>query len=302
MDSSPVSSSSRPRRWLRKVSRIALLVYLGLCAAMYMLQDWMIFPGRSAQGTAVAEVRPVAGQELLHLPTAKGETIAMLYGAAQLPDGSAAPDASSRPTILYFFGNAMSLSGCLEEFSHFRRLGCNVAVAEFVGYGLSTGKASEAAIYRTADTAYDALVARRDVDARQIIPVGWSLGATAAIHLASTRKVAGLATFSAFTSMHDMGRQILPWLPTSLLEKYRFDNLAKMPLVKCPAFLAHGTIDDLVPFSMNARLAAACGTSAQAVAVSGADHNYIFQVGGKDLMMNLGSFIEGIHRSVEKKQ
>jgi fermentation-respiration switch protein FrsA (DUF1100 family) len=257
----------------------------------------MIFPGRSTQGTAAGHVPSVPGQELLQLHTANGETIAVLFGAAQLPNGLPRPDAASRPTLLYFYGNASSISYSLQEFSDFRRLGCNVAIAEFVGYGLSSGKAGEDAIYRTADTAYEALLSRKDIDPNQIIPVGWSLGATAAIHLASTKPVAGLVTFSAFTSMHDMGRQILPWFPTGLFEKYRFDNLRKMEQVKCPVFLAHGTIDDLVPYAMNARLVAAVRGRVTAVPVEGADHNGIYMVGGKKLMAKLGAFVDDIHLS-----
>ena len=160
---------------------------------------------------------------------------------------------------------------------------------------MSTGKPSEAGIYATADTAYLYLLTRPDIDRRQIIPIGWSLGAAAAIHLASSKPVAGLATFSAFTSMPDMGHAMLPWLPVSLLAKYRFDNERKMADVKCPIFMAHGTVDSLVPFEMNARLVAAAKGPITAIPVIGGDHNDIFQIGGKDLMRRLEAFIEQIH-------
>jgi fermentation-respiration switch protein FrsA (DUF1100 family) len=294
------SAKARPSGWTRwscRILRMTFLVYLGLCAGCAMLQDRMIFPGRSTQGTLAAHVASVPGQELLRLRTANGETIAVLFGPAQLPNGLPRPDAAARPTLLYFYGNASSISYSLQEFSDFRRIGCNVAVAEFVGYGLSSGKAGEDAIYRTANTAYEALLSRKDIDPHQIIPVGRSLGATAAIHLASTKPVAGLVTLSAFTSMHDMGRQILPWFPTGLFEKYRFDNLRKMEQVKCPVFLAHGTMDDLVPYAMNARLIAAARGRVTAVPVEGADHNDIYVVGGKKLLAKLGAFVDDIHQA-----
>ena len=289
-----VKNPLRRRRWWLKILRIGLAVYLGLAVTMYFLQDWMIFPGAATQGRAEAAVRPAADEQLVALPTASGEKITLLFGPALRPDGSPHPDAAHRPTILYFYGNAMSLSACAAEFAEFRRLGANVAIAEFVGYGLSTGKPSEAGVYTTADTAYQYLLTRADVDRKRIVPVGWSLGAAAAIHLASSKPVAGLATFSAFTSMADMGRQILPWLPTSMLLHHRFENEKKMASVTCPVFMAHGTVDSLVPFSMNARLAAAAKGRVTVVPVTGGDHNDIFQVGGTGLLHQLGEFLDRV--------
>jgi uncharacterized protein len=293
---SPGAKSSRSRRWLKKILKIAVCTYVGLAIVLYSLQTWMIFPGHSTQGTPAAAVRPARDQELVMLPTSSGEKIALLFAPAQRPGGSPHPQAASRPTLLYFYGNAMSLSGCYGELQHFRRLGCNVAIAEFVGYGLSTGKPSEAGIYATAEAAYDYLLTRADVDRRQIIPVGWSLGAAAAIDLASRKPVAAVATFSAFTNMGEMGRKLLPWFPTSLLLKHRFENERKMANVSVPCFLAHGTGDSLVPFAMNAKLAAAARGAVTVVPVSGGDHNDIFELGGTALMRKFGEFVESVHQ------
>ena len=101
--------------------------------------------------------------------------------------------------------------------------------------------------------------------------------------------------------MPDMGQAMLPWLPVSLLAKYRFDNERKMADVKCPIFMAHGTVDSLVPFAMNARLVAATKGPGTAIPVIGGDHNDIFQIGGKDLMQRLGTFIEQIHLNLKSE-
>src|SRR4051794_9609496 len=255
----------------------------------------MIFPGASTKGIPEAVVRPAADQTLVRLATSTNETIALLYAPALLPDGSPHPNAAHRPTILYFYGNAMTISGCYDELHHFRRLGANVAIAEFIGYGLSTGKPSERNVYATADAAYDYLCSRPDVDPAQIIPTGWSLGAAAAIDLASRKPVAGVATFSAFTSMPDMAHNLLPWFPTSLLLRHRFDNERKIATITAPAFLAHGVRDTLVPYPMNARLAKAAKGPVTVVPVQGAEHNDIFQVGGPALMKQLGEFVERVH-------
>src|SRR5947209_8909174 len=189
---------------------MAATTYIGLAIVFYFLQTWMIFPGASTQGKREAIVRPMPGEELAEVKTSSGEKIVVLFAPALTAKGEPHPDAKHRPTILYFYGNAMTISTCGEELPKFQRLGANVAIAEFVGYGMSTGKPSEAGVYATADAAYEYLLTRKDVDPKQIIPVGRSIGGAAAIYLGSRHDVGGVATFSAFTSMVDMGRQVVP--------------------------------------------------------------------------------------------
>ena len=151
-----------------------------------------------------------------------------LFGPALTPDGEPHPDAARRPTLLYFYGNGMCLSDTTEQFDRFRRLGANVLIPEYVGYGMSGGQPSEAGCQATADAAYDHLQRRGDVDPRPIVAVGWSLGGAVAIDLASRRPVAGLVAFSTFTSMVEMARTEFPVPPHSLLLRHRFDSLTKI--------------------------------------------------------------------------
>ena len=283
---------SRVARWTRKILKLGVLVYLGLALVLYAMQNWLIFPGAATQGKPEAEVRAGHGQELVRLRTRTGEEIAVLFGPALTPAGLARPDAARQPTLLYFYGNGMSISACTDEFNRFRRLGVNMAIPEYVGYGLSSGKPSEQGVYATADAAYDWLIHRPDVDPKQVIAVGLSLGSAAAIDLARRRPLAGLATFSAFTSMTEMAHQVLPWFPTSILLRHHFENEKKIAAIECPVFLAHGTRDSLVPFTMNARLARAV-KHPTIVAIEGGDHNDIFEVGGEELIEKLGRFIDG---------
>ena len=72
---------------------------------------------------------------------------------------------------------------------HFRRLGANVMIPDYVGYGLSGGSPSEAGCYATADTAYEHLKGRKDVDPGKIVAAGWSMGGGVAVDLAARRPV-----------------------------------------------------------------------------------------------------------------
>jgi uncharacterized protein len=265
--------------WLRRIGICLVLIYLGLILVLYGLQDYLIFPGRETQGTNRAIIRESTAYELVHLTTRSGDKTLALFGSAQDSDGRPLPDAAKRPTILFFYGNAMCLSDCFTQLAMFRKFGLNVMIPEYVGYGLASGKSSEASLYETADAAYDALQTRGDIDPHKIIAAGWSLGAAVAVDLAHRRPVIGLATFSAFTNIKAMTGQVVPWLPIPVtILRHRFDNLSKIADITCPIFIAHGLHDSIVPVGMHKQLLSAAVRSKDVTEVTpDSDHNDLLE-------------------------
>ncbi len=274
--------------------RITFMFYLILCAAACCLQDTLLFPGHAHQGKPEAIIHPVPGAEVVHLTSAGGDHVAAIYGPALLPDGTTDPSAAHRPTLIYFYANASAIAWSMGEFDHFRRLDANVLIPDFVGYGMSSGKPTEATLYATADAAYDYLLHRPDVDSHKIVVVGWSLGTAVAIDLASRKSLAGLATFNAFTNIHEVAHREFPWLPTGAILKYQFDNEGKIAKVTCPIFICNGMRDTLVPPAMSDRLtAAACGPVTR-LRIASADHYNIFTAVHDEPFSSLGEFIRDI--------
>src|SRR5690242_12248746 len=130
-----------------RLSRILLISYVLTIGIFYQIQDFLIFPGHYLRAAAVTQGQLSPGAQLIELRARDGQTIKCLFGSALDAAGSACDDASHRPTVLYFYGNDGGISCSLAQFEEFRRLGCNVLVPEFVGYGISSAAASEAAIY-----------------------------------------------------------------------------------------------------------------------------------------------------------
>ena len=202
------------------------------------MQTQSIFPGSETQGKSSAVVHPAPGTQLVNLTTEHDDKVVAPVrpraGAGRHPH----PEAGQRPTILYFYGNAMCLNDTMFEFDHFRRLGLNVLIPEFVGYGMSGGKPSEAGCRDTADAAFAHLQERKDINPKKIVAAGWSLGGAVAVDLAARKPVAGLISFCTFTSMTDMSRRSFPFLPASLLLRHRFDSQsrsARSPARSCSA-------------------------------------------------------------------
>jgi uncharacterized protein len=277
-----------------RIGRIPALVYLGFTVVMFSLQTRIIFPGQETQGRPSAEVRPRPGTELVHLETHQGTPVFALFGPALTADGRPDPRAADRPTLLYFYGNAMCLRYSETEFEQFRRLGLNVLIPEFIGYGMSGGKPSERGCQATADAAYDYLVRTRGIKPNRIVAGGWSLGGAVALDLASRKEVGGLILFSSFTSGVDMAHRIVPFLPASVLLRHRFDNIGKIKRVTCPILIGHGRLDRIVPFEMGEKLAGAAKSPVTTLWIDEADHNDFYEVGGRRVDRAIVRFVEAL--------
>lgn len=299
---SELSEPPRPATAARSYARLTRTLFIagGVLAAAYVAQvgllysgqERLLFPGACTQGKSKIQAPP--GAELVHLDTRRGERVAALFGPALRADGAPDSDAWQRPTLLYFYGNGTCLATSLPQFELFRRAGANVLIAEYVGYGLSTGKATETGCYETADAAYDYLCTRPDVDAHRIVVAGGSLGGAVAVDLAARKPVAGLVTFMTFTSLTEVARQHFPLVPVQPLMRFRFDSLTKIREVRCPVLLVHGNRDLLVPRGMMDRLAAAVPTVATRVTVANAAHPDLFAKGALPIAKALRQFLAGL--------
>src|SRR3954452_4753243 len=86
-------------RWLKRIARIVIAVYLLLTLVFASLQTSMIFPGAASQGQKHAIVRPSSDEELLQLKTPSGERVAAIFGRALQPEPGREirADAAQRP-------------------------------------------------------------------------------------------------------------------------------------------------------------------------------------------------------------
>ena len=271
-------------------------VYLVLFALLYAAQRQLVFPGSLTQGQADAGITPPLGVELLSLTTPHfHERVPALYGAALLPDGEPDPDARHRRTLLFFHGNGGSVDDYRPIFQNLRLLGVNVLMPEYPGYGEATGNASEAGCYDAAETAYCYALSRPDTESGRIVVSGWSLGSGVAIDLAARHPVAGVATFSAYTSMAEMGAYQYPIFPAPLIRlalKHRFLSERKISQVHCPVFISHGEDDRTIPCAMSRRLARAAGGPVTFLAIPGVAHNDFFENGGDQVYPALGRWLK----------
>jgi fermentation-respiration switch protein FrsA (DUF1100 family) len=259
--------------------------------AWWYSQTRLIFPGAVTRGRPEAALPPGADCEVVQLLARDGTRIVGRFGAAPAPGAQVTSGTGAPLTVAFFCGNASCIAQNDDEFSRFRRLGCNAMMADYAGFGLSGGVPSEGGCYATADAVYDHLVGRRGIDPNRIVLAGRSLGAAVAIDLASRRPTAGLIAVSPFTSMYAMARRTRPWWPTRMLLRHHFDNLAKIPSVACPILFIHGSDDDFVAPGMADVLAASARSRVERLAIPSGNHRTVMQADEERLWAGIAAFL-----------
>ena len=158
------------------------------------------------------------------------------------------PSGNSETTLIFFHGNAGNISHRLGSIAIFNKVGLNIFIFDYRGYGKSNGHVSEEGTYLDARAAYDYIIGRKDVNRDKILLYGESLGGAIAYELAATAKVAAVITLGAFSSIADMGKAIYPFLPVRLIVRTEYDTVSKAARVKIPKLIIHSVNDEIVPF------------------------------------------------------
>lgn len=187
--------------------------------------------------------------------------------------------ATERYTVLICHGNAGNISHRLDRtlLMH-AKLGTDVLLFDYRGFGNSSGHPDERGTYEDARTAYRYLVDERGVDARHLVLFGESLGAAVALQLATEVAAAGLVLEAPFTSIRDMAREVYPFLPSGWV-KTRYENIEKIPGLKTPLLVIHGSDDRTVPFAQGKAIFDAAPEPKRFLRVDHGGHSDAFLVG-----------------------
>lgn len=230
-----------------------LLTYLAMAACLLLLENRLIFfPDRRLTETPANH--GVSFEEV-HATASDG---VRLHGwwvpAAPRSDGE--PPVPRVP-LLFMHGNAGNISDRAENAALLAKLGLDVLLFDYRGYGLSEGSPTEQGLYLDAQAMLDFLCTKAGVDSSGVILFGRSLGAAVATDLATRRAPLALVVESGFCSVKDLAREMFPYsLFTPFLPRH-FDNLTKFRSLACPVLVIHGRDDEIIPFGHGQRLYAA---------------------------------------------
>ena len=200
------------------------------------------------------------------------------------------PNQKSRGVVLFCHGNAGNISHRLDSIQIFHRLGLDVFIFDYRGYGQSKGKPSEQGTYQDAEAAWRYLTKERHVLTSDIIVTGRSLGGAIAAWLAMSHASGALILESTFTSLSDIAAKLYPYLPVRPFLRFRYTTTDYLCQVKCPVLIVHSRDDEIMPFEHGIRLFKIANEPRRFLEISGS-HNEGFIVSGTRYLRGLNIFI-----------
>jgi len=210
--------------------------YLVLCLLLFFFQNRFVFvPKRNIYNTPAAYK---LAYDDLTLKTGDGNTVNAWY----------IPTNKAEYTILFCHGNAGNLGNRIESIDFFHRHGFNVMIFDYPGYGKSSGTPSDKNVIDSAEVAWKYLTEDRKTPENKIIVIGRSLGGAPASHLAAKYKPAMLCSEAAFISAKEVGRDIMPILPTSLLCRVNLPTGKNIAKANCPVLIIHSPDDEIIKY------------------------------------------------------
>lgn len=272
------------RRWRRILIRwllILVVLYTGIVIVFSFLENRLVFQPATAAEWWADPGDPRVQDVWLDANGVK------IHGWFRPADSG--PEAGA---VLVSHGNGGNLSHRAHlMFDLHRHLGRSVLLYDYPGYGKSGGRPSEAGCYASGEAAFQWLTKTRGFPEKRIVLLGESLGGGPATELATRHDAEVLVLAYTFTSLPAVAKRFHPWLPCETLMSNRFDNLAKIPRVKLPIFIAHGTADEVIPYAHGEALYAAANEPKQFHPMPGFTHNLML---GEDFYQALGEFLREI--------
>ncbi len=253
---------------------VAVSVYIGINLLVYFAQEKFLFkPEKLPQDFEFKYPNQKATEHNLEL--SDGVNINAVHFSIDNPKG----------VVLYLKGNSRSIKGWGKFAIDFTRLGYDVIMVDYRGFGKSTGRRTERGIKDDLQRVYN--VIKSKVDQKYIVIYGRSMGSGFATKLASTNNPRMLILESPYYSMMRMAKRYIPFLPISMAMRFPIKTYRWIEYVNCPIKIIHGTNDRLVPLKNGIALSKIRPKFTRLYPVIGGGHN------------NLHTF-EEYHRMVEE--
>ena len=246
-------------RWVK----ILLLLYASIGIALFYLQEKFLFhPTKLASNHTF-----IFDGKFEEIRIALNETDTMSL-VKFFP-----ADSVKKGVVIYYHGNMNNIEHYAAYTKPFLKLGYEVWIEDYPGFGKSTGEITEKKLYD------QALQVKKMADLKygtdSIVIYGKSLGTGIAAYVASNTKAKMLILETPYYSIPALYNCYAPIYPSSTMAKYKIPTNEYLLDVKYPIVIFHGTTDGVIPYRSASKLKAVLKQTDKFITVPNATHKNI---------------------------
>ena len=206
----------------------------------------------------------------------------------------------SFPNILFFHGNAELSQEYDDIAEYYNSNECNFIVADYRGYGLSSGSPSKDNLHPDSNKIFSYVrkfLEENNYNGKMIV-MGRSLGSASACEIISNheKEIDGCIIESGFGTELPLMR-ILALSPSDVEynPKDGFENLRKLVSYSKPILIIHADLDDIIPVDEARTMYKEVGSEKKELwVIEGANHNNILMHTQINYFKKIKSFIDNI--------
>lgn len=236
---------------------VPVILFVAACISVYFIQDSLIFYPTTDR--YVTKYKEGIREKYFKI---NGENIHGWVLREEL---------AAEKLIFFYGGNAEDVYGNLTSFAE--KLNACIVLANYRGYGYSTGKPSQDSIIADSEAIYKQMMEK--YKPKKFMFFGRSLGSGVASYMASKYEPEALILVTPFDSLENVAKELYPVLPVSLLLNYPFRSYEYLQDFKKPVYVISGAEDRIIKPKRTKALVESLSTVKKLVVLQGANHNNI---------------------------
>jgi alpha-beta hydrolase superfamily lysophospholipase len=201
------------------------------------------------------------------------------------------------PNLLYFHGNGEIVSDHDDLAQVYNERGINLFVADYRGYGNSTGIPTVSSMLMDAHKIFHSFLKILEMKGLSGLPflMGRSLGSASVIEIGYyyQKMIAGMIIESGFADPIGLLRRIGLSIDSLEMKAGRgFSNIDKITFIEIPTLIIHGEFDFIIPVEDGRMLYERSGArEKRLVIINGAGHNDLLLMGFEDYFRAIEEFL-----------
>jgi alpha-beta hydrolase superfamily lysophospholipase len=238
---------------------VLVVIYLCLCTVLSVSQEKIIFhPSKLSQDHIFNFDEEF---EEIFVKTLDGIHLHSLLFKAN----------RSKGLVFYLHGNGGSVDSWGNVADVYTKLGYDVLLLDYRGYGKSEGSiSSEKQFFDDIQCAYNKMKLRYSEE--EIIVLGYSIGTCAAAWIAAKNQPKLLILQAPYFSLTDLMTHLFPAVPSVVLE-YKFETYKYLQKVNAPVVMFHGYADDVIYYESSIKLKTFFKNNDQLILLDSQGHN-----------------------------